>query len=147
MRGRVRDIATVGRVDSATYLHAALPQANTENSLMRCPKKLYDALSVRTYGFRWERCCADALDQCHKILRNPTGPRWILEGDTKACFDRISHNWLRDHIPMDKELLRKWLKASFLEKHVLFATTEGTPQGGIVSPALANRTYTPRGPK
>ena len=41
---------------------------------------------------------------------------------------------------MDKDMLRKWLKAGFLEKHVLFATTEGTPQGGIISPALANRT-------
>jgi RNA-directed DNA polymerase len=40
---------------------------------------------------------------------------------------------------MDKDVLRKWLKAGSLEKHVLFATTEGTPQGGIVSPALANR--------
>ena len=40
---------------------------------------------------------------------------------------------------MDKEVLEKWLKAGFLEKHVLFATTEGTPQGGIISPALANR--------
>ena len=70
----------------------------------------------------------------------PIGPSWILEGDIKACFDRISHGWLLDHIPMDKELLRKWLKAGFLEKHVLFATTEGTPQGGIISPVLANRT-------
>ena len=93
-----------------------------------------------SYGFRLERCCADALDQCHKILRNPTGPKWILEGDIKACFDRISHDWLLDHIPMDKDMLRKWLKAGFLEKQVLFATTEGTPQGGIISPALANRT-------
>src|SRR6516164_8859888 len=93
-----------------------------------------------SYGFRLERCCADALDQCHKILRNPTGPKWILEGDIKACFDRISHNWLLDHIPMDKELLRKWLKAGFLEKQSLFATMEGTPQGGIISPVLANRT-------
>src|SRR5271167_4883391 len=59
--------------------------------------------------------------------------------DIKACFDRISHNWLMDNIPLDKELLRKWLKAGFLEKHVLFATTEGTPQGGIASPVLANR--------
>ncbi len=89
-----------------------------------------------SYGFRLERCCADALEQCHKILR---GPNWILEGDIKACFDKISHNWLIENIPMDKEVLRKWLKAGFLEKHVLFATTEGTPQGGIVSPALANR--------
>ena len=43
------------------------------------------------------------------------------------------------HVPMDKVILRQWLKAGFLEKHVLFATTEGTPQGGIISPALANR--------
>jgi RNA-directed DNA polymerase len=92
-----------------------------------------------SYGFRLERCCADALDQCHKILSGPTGPNWILEGDIKACFDRISHHWLLDHIPMDKELLRKWLRAGFLEKHVLFATTDGTPQGGIISPVLANR--------
>ena len=91
-----------------------------------------------SYGFRLERCCADALDECHKILRGPHGPSWILEGDIKACFDRISHNWLMDNIPLDKELLRKWLKAGFLEKHVLFATTEGTPQGGIASPVLAN---------
>jgi RNA-directed DNA polymerase len=92
-----------------------------------------------SYGFRLERCCADALEQCHKILRGPSGPSWILEGDIKACFDRISHTWLRDNIPMDKELLEKWLKAGFLEKQVLFATREGTPQGGIISPALANR--------
>ena len=92
-----------------------------------------------SYGFRLERCFADALDQCHKILRGPHSPSWILEGDIKACFDRISHNWLMDNIPLDKELLRKWLKAGFLEKHVLFATTEGTPQGGIASPVLANR--------
>ena len=93
-----------------------------------------------SYGFRRERCCTDALDQCHKILSGPTGPNWILEGDIKACFDRISHNWLLDHIPMDKDLLREWLKAGFLEKQSLFATMEGTPQGGIISPALANRT-------
>jgi RNA-directed DNA polymerase len=91
-----------------------------------------------SYGFRLERCCADALDQCHTILRGPSGPNWILEGDIKACFDKISHHWLIENIPMDTEILRKWLKAGFLEKHVLFATTEGTPQGGIVSPALAN---------
>ena len=56
-----------------------------------------------SYGFRLERCCADALDECHKILRGPHGPSWILEGDIKACFDRISHDWLMDHIPMDKD--------------------------------------------
>ena len=43
-----------------------------------------------SYGFRLERCCADALDECHKILRGPPGPSWILEGDIKACLDRAS---------------------------------------------------------
>jgi RNA-directed DNA polymerase len=92
-----------------------------------------------SYGFRRDRCCADALQQCHQLLRGPDGARWILEGDIKSCFDRISHDWLLAHVPMDKVILRKWLKAGFLEKNVLFATTEGTPQGGIISPALANR--------
>jgi RNA-directed DNA polymerase len=41
---------------------------------------------------------------------------------------------------MDRQLLRQWLKAGFLEKHAWFATTDGTPQGGIISPALANWT-------
>jgi RNA-directed DNA polymerase len=93
-----------------------------------------------SYGFRQGRCCADALEQCHNILQGPHGARWILEGDIKSCFDRINHEWLLAHVPMDKVILRKWLKAGFLEKNVLFATTEGTPQGGIISPALANRT-------
>src|SRR5215467_3449526 len=97
-----------------------------------------------SYGFRLERNCADALDECHKILRGPHGrgsfgPDWVLEGDIKSCFDRIDHGWLLDHIFMDRQVLGKWLKAGYLEKHVLFATTEGTPQGGIISPALANR--------
>jgi RNA-directed DNA polymerase len=52
----------------------------------------------------------------------------------------ISHDWLLAHVPMDKTLLRQWLKAGFLEKHAWFATTEGTPQGGIASPTLANWT-------
>ena len=92
-----------------------------------------------SYGFRLERCCADALDQCHKILRDNNSASWVLEGDIKACFDRISHDWMLTHIPMDKVILQKWLQAGFMEKDVFVATTEGTPQGGICSPALANR--------
>ena len=93
-----------------------------------------------SYGFRRERRCADALAQTHVLLSHRHGPQWILEGDIKACFDRISHDWLLTHVPMDRQLLRQWLKAGFLEKHAWFATTEGTPQGGIISPALANGT-------
>jgi RNA-directed DNA polymerase len=93
-----------------------------------------------SYGFRLERRCADALEQTHTLLGNRHGPEWILEGDIKACFDRISHEWLLTHVPMDRQLLRRWLEAGFLEEHAWFATTDGTPQGGTISPALANWT-------
>ena len=90
-----------------------------------------------SYGFRQQRSCADAIDQCFKILAQPN-PQWILEGDIKSCFDRISHDWLLTHVPMDRVILQKWLKAGYMEKHVLHETTDGTPQGGIISPALSN---------
>src|SRR3954447_8157780 len=93
-----------------------------------------------SYGFRRERRCADALAQTHVLLSHRHGPEWILEGDIKACFDKISHEWLLTHVPMDRQVLGRWLRAGFLEKHAWFATMEGTPQGGIISPALANWT-------
>src|SRR5262249_38545968 len=95
---------------------------------------------ANSYGFRRQRCCADALDQCHKILRKNHSALWILEGDIRASFDRMGHDWLLAHLPMDRVILQQWLQAGYLEKDVFFATTEGTPQGGIASPALANAT-------
>ena len=91
-----------------------------------------------SYGFRKERAPADAIDQCHTVLSNRAGAEWILEGDIKACFDKLSHPWLEAHIPMEKSILRKWLKAGFIEKHVLKPTEEGTPQEGICSPVRAH---------
>ncbi len=91
-----------------------------------------------SYGFRKERSPADAIEQCFTVLGKKRSPQWILEGDIKACFDRISHEWLLAHIPMEKSILRKWLKAGFIDKHVLYPTEEGTPQGGICSPVIAN---------
>jgi RNA-directed DNA polymerase len=91
-----------------------------------------------SYGFRRERSTADAVEQCFTLLATKNKPQWILEGDIKACFDRISHDWLLAHIPMDKGILSKWLKAGYIEKNVLRPTEEGTPQGGICSPVLAN---------
>jgi RNA-directed DNA polymerase len=93
-----------------------------------------------SYGFRLQRGCAAALVQCHRLLCHSYSPCYLLEGDIQACFDQISHAWLLAHVPMDRLILRQWLKAGYLEKNVFFATTEGTPQGGIISPALANRT-------
>ncbi|HEY0722942.1 MAG TPA: group II intron reverse transcriptase/maturase, partial [Pyrinomonadaceae bacterium] len=91
-----------------------------------------------SYGFRQKRSCADAIAQCFNTLSNAPNTQWILEADIKSCFDQISHDWLLAHVPMDRALLQKWLKSGYMDKHVLHETTDGTPQGGIVSPALAN---------
>lgn len=91
-----------------------------------------------SYGFRPQRSCADAIEQCFNALAKPQQAQWVLEGDIRACFDRISHEWLVRNIPMDKAVLRKWLKSGYMDGRVLYETTDGTPQGGIASPALAN---------
>jgi len=93
-----------------------------------------------SYGFRKERSVADAIDQSFKTLCRTTSPQWILEGDIKSCFDEISQEWLLSHIPMDRKILRKWLEAGFIEQRVHYPTIAGTPQGGIISPALMNMT-------
>jgi RNA-directed DNA polymerase len=91
-----------------------------------------------SYGFREGRSCADALAHLFLTLAPSRAPQWILEGDIKACFDRISHEWLLQNVLMDKQVLRKWLKAGYWEEERLYPTREGTPQGGIISPILAN---------
>ena len=93
-----------------------------------------------SYGFRIGRSTHDAIGQCFNDLCRAGSPQWILEGDIKGCFDHISHNWLLANIPMDKEMLEKWLKCGFVETKKLFPTEEGTPQGGTISPVLMNMT-------
>lgn len=91
-----------------------------------------------SYGFRPERCTADAIEQCFTALGQKRSAEWILEGDIRGCFDNINHDWLLANIPMDKAILRKWLKSGYMENRKLFPTKAGTPQGGIISPTLAN---------
>jgi len=88
---------------------------------------------VNSYGFRKQRSCADAIEGCFAALKH-RNPHWVLEGDIRGCFDNISHEWLMAHIPMDRAILRKWLKAGYMEKSIFSATEQGTPQGGIVTP-------------
>lgn len=93
-----------------------------------------------SYGFRPGRSTADAIAQCFTLLSRKTSPMWVLEGDIRGCFDNISHEWMLRHVTMDKAVLRKWLKAGYVENGCLFDTKAGTPQGGIISPTLANLT-------
>lgn len=91
-----------------------------------------------SYGFREKRSTADALSQCFNVLARRNSPRVVLDGDIKACFDRIDQQWMIDHIPMDKKILRSFLQSGYVEAGAFYDTTEGTTQGGIISPVLAN---------
>lgn len=93
---------------------------------------------TKSFGFRKERSCQDACEYIFNALSKSVSPQWILEGDIKGCFDNISHDWLLKNIPMDKSILTQFLKAGFVFKGELFQTEDGTPQGGIISPLLAN---------
>jgi len=91
-----------------------------------------------SYGFRPMRSTADAIEQCFVNLSRKSSAEWVLEGDIKGCFDNISHDWLLANVVLDKQVLRKWLEAGFIEFGKLNPTDAGTPQGGIISPVLAN---------
>ena len=93
---------------------------------------------TKSFGFRKGRCAQDACEYIFAALSRKVSPKWVLEGDIKGCFDHISHDWLIGHIPMDKSVLKQFLKAGYVFQGELFPTEDGTPQGGVISPILAN---------
>ncbi|WP_200962204.1 group II intron reverse transcriptase/maturase [Pseudovibrio sp. POLY-S9] len=93
-----------------------------------------------SYGFRPYRASRDAAEQCHVSLSRMTSSEWVLDADIAGCFDNISKDWLIANIPMDTVVLRKWLNSGFVLNGQWFATVAGTPQGGVISPTLANMT-------
>lgn len=93
-----------------------------------------------SYGFRKNRSTADAIEQCCNILSRKRSAQWILEADIRSYFDTISHQWLEDNIPLEKPILRQWLRAGFIDKGTRYQTDKGVPQGGIISPVIANLT-------
>ncbi len=115
------------RAMQALYLLALDPVAET-------------TADPNSYGFRTARSVADAIEACFIGLCKNDRAQWILEGDIRSCFDQISHEWLVAHIPTEKRMLKKWLKAGYVERHGFHPTEEGTPQGGIISPVTANMT-------
>ncbi|MCY1427257.1 group II intron reverse transcriptase/maturase [compost metagenome] len=64
----------------------------------------------------------------------------MLEGDIKGFFDNINHEWLCRNVLMDRAILHKWLKVGVIDRKQFTVTEAGTPQGGIISPCLANAT-------
>jgi RNA-directed DNA polymerase len=97
-----------------------------------------------SFGFRPNRSTIDALATILHRASNKGLYHWVIEGDIKSCFDKIHHRkliqLLRSRI-RDEKLLRlvwRFLRAGVMEKALFAATQEGTPQGGVVSPLLAN---------
>ena len=115
-----------------------IEQAIVKNSLEPEWEAVFEEHS---YGFRPGRSCQDAIEQCFRRLRGwEHGHTWVLEADIKGFFDNIAHEsilTMMGNFPK-KELIKKWLKAGFVFQGKLESTEQGTPQGGVISPILAN---------
>ena len=93
-----------------------------------------------SYGFRPGRSCHDAIERIYNLASAKGNRRWVLDADIKGAFDNIDHEKLLEligHFPA-RGIIREWLKAGFMEDGVYHDTDSGTPQGGVISPLLAN---------
>jgi RNA-directed DNA polymerase len=92
-----------------------------------------------SYGFRPARGCHDAMSRLWRILSSKKRT-WVLDADIKGCFNNIAHDPLLQKLSgfPAQSLVSRWLKAGYFEKDQYFDTLLGTPQGGIISPLLAN---------
>lgn len=92
-----------------------------------------------SYGFRPGRNCHDAVSAVRSYIQKR--PKYVLDADIAKCFDRINHDYLLDKIGMKglyRKQLKAWLKSGVLDGATFSDTELGTPQGGVISPLLAN---------
>lgn len=92
-----------------------------------------------SYGFRSKRNAKMAVNRCGTLLLKNSFD-WIIKGDIKSCFDNISHEWLIEHIPMDKVILKKFLKIGYKYKGIYYPNYRGIPQGACLSSVICNMT-------
>jgi RNA-directed DNA polymerase len=112
-------------------------QARVKNALEPKWEATFEASS---YGFRPGRSCQDAISHVASITRSDGRKKWVVDADIKGAFDNISHDYVLaaiGEIP-GRELIKQWLKAGYVEYGTYHPTETGTPQGGIISPLLAN---------
>ena len=93
---------------------------------------------ANSYGFRPGRSCHDAIESIHTTLSQKESSKWILDGDISGCFDNIAHPPLLAKLKVFTTTIRRWLKAGVVELGHYTDTETGTPQGGVISPLLAN---------
>ncbi len=112
-------------------------QAMLKNALEPAWEARFEGSS---YGFRPGRSCHDAIEKIYGLARPNKTKKWVLDADIRGAFDHISHEDLLKAVGSvpGKELIKQWLKAGYVEHGAFHATEQGTPQGGVVSPLLAN---------
>jgi RNA-directed DNA polymerase len=112
-------------------------QAMVKNALEPAWEARFEGSS---YGFRPGRSCHDAIEKIYGLARPNKTKKWVLDADIRGAFDHISHDYLLKTIGAvpGKELIKQWLKAGYVEHGAFHATEQGTPQGGVASPLLAN---------
>jgi RNA-directed DNA polymerase len=92
-----------------------------------------------SYGFRPARSCQDAMQAVHSAINKKMA--YVLDADIQGCFDNINHEVLLkklDTFPRLRKVIKGWLKAGVMDDEVFHRTRAGTPQGGVISPLLAN---------
>ena len=93
---------------------------------------------ANSYGFRPGRRTMDAIEAIHTTVNRKDCSQWVLDADISGCFDNIDHGPLLAKLPVFTTTIRRWLKAGVVELGFLSPTNTGTPQGGVISPLLAN---------
>lgn len=96
---------------------------------------------THSYGFRPIRSRQDCQQLLWLLCSGKHHPNWVFEGDIKGFYDNIHHEWIMKNIPMNKHIQKQFQKAGFIEKGGSFRETlSGVPQGGSISPTIANMT-------
>lgn len=112
-------------------------QAIVKNAL----EPYWEAQFERTsYGFRPGRSCHDAIERIHSLAKGNSTKTWVVDADIEGCFDNIAHKPLVEAVGNfpARKLIQQWLNAGYVDKGVFHHTNAGVPQGGIISPLLAN---------
>lgn len=112
-------------------------QAMVKSALEPCWEAQFEPTS---YGFRPGRSAHDAIARIYAMTNTANCKKWVVDADIAGCFDNIDHDFLLKQVGNfpARGLIAQWLKAGYMEAGVTHPTTAGTPQGGIISPLLAN---------
>ena len=128
--GKQRPLGIPGIVDSCL-------QAIVKTALEPCWEAEFERTS---YGFRPGRGVRDAMERIHSMAKANSTKSWVVDADIEGCFDNIAHAPLMKAVGNfpARKLIQQWLQAGYVERGVFHDTDTGVPQGGIISPILAN---------